>query len=139
MNPRLLDPFFFWSSPDYESGAQTRLGYPGYFFGQPHYIFILCFLKNISPSFAYMYSIASSRVLISSSLPTTFYCKLITNMGCHLSGLWLAEFFAPPVRTRILGIVNIVKKNILAFFSVIVTVDDLISCSSLHLSLYAFS
>ena len=28
--PATSGPFlFFWSSPDYESGAQTRLGYPG--------------------------------------------------------------------------------------------------------------
>ena len=29
--PATSGPFSFWSSPDYESGAQTRLGYPGYF------------------------------------------------------------------------------------------------------------
>jgi hypothetical protein len=60
---------------DYESGAHSRLGYPGYFLDYPgtFWYFYLRFLKNINPSFSHTYSKPVSRsALISSGLLATF-------------------------------------------------------------------
>ena len=60
---------------DYESGAQTRLGYPGNFFTTPVHLSILFALpkKHYLLSFSQTYSKpSSSRDLISSGLLATF-------------------------------------------------------------------
>jgi hypothetical protein len=60
---------------DYESGAHSRLGYPGYFWDYPStfWYFYLRFLKNIKSSFWHTYSKpVSSNALFSSGLVATF-------------------------------------------------------------------